>query len=304
MKRTFLWSLFFFPLCALAFTIPEKPISRVSDFASMLSVEERSKLEEQVKTVEQETSVEIAVVTVPSLDGVPVESVAQDLFTKWGIGKKETNNGLLILVSLGDRVTRIQTGYGVEALVTDIEASSIQRDLMTPAFREGRYYDGLSLAVGAVGQAVAGEFEVSAQQDTASSPVSMDFMQFLFILVVVGLQIFGSILTFMAKTKSVWFGGIFGLVFGGILSAFVSAFVSPLFLILGLGLFGFLFDALVSHLYGRGAGFKDFVDKVRTQQSRGGMWGGMGGGSSSGGGGGFGGFSGGSSGGGGASGRW
>lgn len=302
MKKAFLLSvLCVLPLVVSAFTIPAKPVSRVSDFANMMSAEERSKLEEQVKTIEAETSVEIAVVTVPSLDGVPVESFAQDLFTQWGIGKKETNNGLLILVSLADRTTRIQTGYGVEALVTDIEASYIQRDLMTPAFRQERYYDGLSAAVGAVGQAVAGEFEVPTEKNQSSI---WNLGPFLFFIPLIILQMLSSLFFFMAKSKSVWFGGVSGLVLGGVLSIFASALVSPLAIILVFGLFGFALDTLVSHLYSKGGGFKDFIDKARSRHGGGGgMWGGMGGGSSSGGSS-FGGFSGGSSGGGGASGRW
>ncbi|MEK7088588.1 MAG: TPM domain-containing protein, partial [Patescibacteria group bacterium] len=109
-KFLFLVSAFIFFVGAhtsLAFDIPNKPQSFVNDFANILSVEDKSSLENKISNFEKQTGNEITVVIIPSLDGDTVENVAQNIFTKWGIGKKEKNNGVLILIAMTERKTRI-----------------------------------------------------------------------------------------------------------------------------------------------------------------------------------------------------
>jgi uncharacterized protein len=139
--------LFFLPLSVLAFDIPARPTGFVEDYAHMLSVDQAKALETKLEAYEKSSTNEIAVVTIPSLDGDVIENVAQNIFTKWGIGKKDKNNGVLLLISLSDRKTRIQTGYGVEGDLTDLGTSYIQSDIITPAFKAGDYYGGINGAV-------------------------------------------------------------------------------------------------------------------------------------------------------------
>src|SRR3989344_6661390 len=127
------------PVCALAFAVPEKPSGFVQDYAGMLSPEEVSLLEGKLQEFEKNTTNEIAVVTIPTLDGDTVENVAQEIFTKWGIGKADKNNGALLLISLADRKTRIHTGYGVEPYLTDLGTSYIQEGVIKPYFLAGEY---------------------------------------------------------------------------------------------------------------------------------------------------------------------
>src|SRR3989344_5994281 len=140
-------SLFFIPVLALAFTVPGKPSMYLNDYAKILTAEQVSTLENKLQSFARQTTNEIAVVTIPSLDGDTIENVAQEIFTKWGIGKADKNNGVLLLISLIDRKTRIHTGYGVEGDLTDIGASYIQSDVITPAFRAGDYFVGINGAV-------------------------------------------------------------------------------------------------------------------------------------------------------------
>ena len=110
MQRYFAFlCLFCLPVLTFAFVVPPKPTTYVSDYAKMLSSEEVVILETKLQDFERNTTNEIAVVTVLSLDGDTVENVAQEIFTKWGIGKKDKNNGVLLLISLEDRKTGIHT---------------------------------------------------------------------------------------------------------------------------------------------------------------------------------------------------
>ena len=86
------------------------PRGKVNDFANMLKPEDRATLEESLAGVERDTTAEIAVVTVPTLGGKPVEEYANRLFSEWGIGKKGRDNGVLILIARDDREMRIEVG--------------------------------------------------------------------------------------------------------------------------------------------------------------------------------------------------
>ena len=191
----------------MAFTAPETgPTAFVIDYAGILSVEQITSLEAKISAFEKNTSNEIAVVIVPSLDGDTIENVAQEIFTKWGIGKKDKNNGVLLLISLTDRQTRIHTGYGVEGDLTDVGTSYIQQDIITPAFQSGDYYGGINRAVDKIIEALSGNNIVP--ENYSGTPKNW---QFLFILAFILLQWIGAIL---ARSKSWWGGGVVGGVLG------------------------------------------------------------------------------------------
>ena len=124
-------------------TFPPRPSQFVSDYAQVLTSPQAQQLEAVITELEQKTSAEVSVVTVNSLDGADIESFAMELFKKWGIGKKDKNNGVLILVALQDREVRIEVGYGLEGILPDGKCGSIIREVMTPAFKNGDYAQGL-----------------------------------------------------------------------------------------------------------------------------------------------------------------
>ena len=280
--------LFFLPVSLYAFDIPGRPKGFVQDYAKILSSEQASALEAKLEAFEKNTTNEIAVVTIPSLDGDVIENVAQDIFTKWGIGKKEKNNGVLLLISFADRKTRIQTGYGVEGDLTDLATSYIQEDVIKPAFRNGDYVGGINSAVDTMIGALSGSNVIPEGYSTMRSYSKIPWETVLFLVFVV-FQILAAIL---GRSKSWWGGGVLG---GGVALIIWHFFISSIFLaiptiflFIGLGL---LFDFLVSRAHAQ-----------KKTSGRYPWWfggGGMGGGS-----GGFGGFGSGSSGGGGSSGGW
>jgi uncharacterized protein len=123
------------------------PTGYVNDFASMLSPSDIARLNNEITAIETNTTVEIAIVTVDSLQGVSVEEYAVKLFEKWGIGQKEKDKGLLILVSKNDREYRIETGYGLEGTINAARAGRIGREILEPNFKNGEYGKGLYEAV-------------------------------------------------------------------------------------------------------------------------------------------------------------
>src|SRR5258708_31683108 len=93
---------------------PLKPQGYVSDFAHTLTPDARASVERYCARVEQVTGVQIAVVTVDTLDGEPIEDVTNTLFRKWGVGQKGKNESLMLLLAVKDHKDRIEVGYGLE----------------------------------------------------------------------------------------------------------------------------------------------------------------------------------------------
>ncbi len=93
--------------------------------------------------IEAATSAEVVIVTVPTLGELTAFDYAQRLFTQWGIGKRDKNNGLLMLVSTREREFRFQTGYGLEGALPDGHLGSLYRAHIIPEFGQGRFFDGL-----------------------------------------------------------------------------------------------------------------------------------------------------------------
>jgi len=123
------------------------PRGFVNDLAGVLSESSRAEIESRLRETEKTTTAEVVVVTVRSLDGMTVEEYAVRLFALWGIGKKATDNGVLILVSPADRAMRIEVGYGLESILPDGLAGEIIRDEFLPAFRDGNFQQGIKQGV-------------------------------------------------------------------------------------------------------------------------------------------------------------
>lgn len=265
------------------------PTGHVNDFAGVLSSSEKQSLEETLVTYTESSKNEIAIVLIRSLDGDVVENVAVRIFEEWKIGDKEKDNGVLFLAAIEDRKMRIEVGYGAEPFLTDGEAGEILRDQVTPAFREGKYGVGVSRAVAAIEK----ELSQSAQESKESVPAPKPFPVSISILVL----FFIYLCAFMARSKSVWLGGVVGAISGVGFGWWLGGIVVSTVLAILFTLLGVLLDAILSRNYeiakSKGA-------KTGFFSSGGGFWS-SGSSKSSGS---FGGFSGGSSGGGGASSNW
>lgn len=138
-----------FPGVSFAVTYP-KPAGYVNDFANIIPVNVRRDIENKLRQYKEKTSIEIVVVTVSSLEGRSVEDYTIGLARNWGIGDKQKNNGVVLLVAPSERKMRIETGYGLEADLTDSQAGSIIRDQIIPYFKQGRMADGIVAGISGI----------------------------------------------------------------------------------------------------------------------------------------------------------
>jgi uncharacterized protein len=122
----------------------------VNDYARLLSAAEQQRLEARLAERERATGAQMVIAIFPSLEGEDEADFGIRLAERWKVGRKGPDNGLLLLVFLKERRVRIETGYGLEPVVTDAVASQIIRDTIAPRFREQRYAAGLEAAVDAV----------------------------------------------------------------------------------------------------------------------------------------------------------
>jgi uncharacterized protein len=138
-----------FPLAGLALDVKNVPNPRqingtwVTDMAGILDTSTEAKLNAEITKLEQKNGAEIAVVTVPETSpSASPKAFTTALFKYWGIGKKGQNNGVLVLISKGDRRVEIETGYGVETILPNAEVSNIIKTQITPKFKQGDFNGG------------------------------------------------------------------------------------------------------------------------------------------------------------------
>jgi uncharacterized protein len=136
---------------------------RVNDNAEVLDEGTRRSITERLKAHEDRSGDQIAVLTIPSLEGESIEEYAVKVFESWKLGVKGKDNGVLIIVAPQDRRMRIEVGYGLEGTLTDLAAGRIIRNVMTPRFKAGDYNGGIDAGVQAIldllekGESPAGE---------------------------------------------------------------------------------------------------------------------------------------------------
>jgi uncharacterized protein len=131
-----------------------KPQGYVSDFADVVDQPSRAELESYAARVKQATGAELAFVTVQSLQGEPIEDVANDLFHVWGIGRKGEDDGAMVLLSVGDHKSRLEVGGGLGGAIPDGMAGLLLDD-MRPALRQGQYGAAFVAAAEHLGSTIA-----------------------------------------------------------------------------------------------------------------------------------------------------
>lgn len=129
----------------------------VTDMPRALDAATVAQLNAMIGELERNTSAELAVVVVSSLDGQSVEEFAEKLFKMWGIGKAGKDNGLLLLWSTGDRKVRIEVGYGLEGTIPDGKAGAILDAYVIPKFKAGQFDEGLIAGVAALAMALGNQ---------------------------------------------------------------------------------------------------------------------------------------------------
>ena len=141
----------------------------VNDFAGLMSSAEVDSLNQDLSRFQTQTTIEIAVVTVPSLEGRSAEDYTFDLFNKWGVGKKGTDNGVMLLLAPSEKKVRIEVGRGLEPVLTDLHSSRIIREDITPAYRAGRQGESIASGVHSIMRHLSRAQVPTAKADSIAS---------------------------------------------------------------------------------------------------------------------------------------
>ena len=178
------------------FSVPPVPTRDiyVQDYASIISNDVKDDMLRMSYVLQQKTTAELVVVTVPSLENRSVEEYALELLRQWGIGASNKNNGVLLLIAPEDRDMRIEVGYGLEGAITDGTAGAIL-DKMIPYFQEDDYSGGIAIAYSLLLHQIAREYDIDANEIFAEAstinPVSLpEPLSFMDLLIVLGVFLF------------------------------------------------------------------------------------------------------------------
>ncbi|MGC4021958.1 MAG: TPM domain-containing protein [Cyclobacteriaceae bacterium] len=190
LRATILVCFYFFVVSASLAqkVVPELWGQRVHDDAHILQSGTADLLEKKLKTYEDSTSNQIAILIVQSLDGDVLEEYSLRVAEKWQLGRKGKDNGVLLLIAVDDHKMRIEVGQGLEGVLTDAQSSRIIRNEIAPEFRRGDYDAGVTGGVDAIIKAIGGEYKAD-EVDTSSGDLSFSDKIFfgLFIFGVLGL---------------------------------------------------------------------------------------------------------------------
>lgn len=146
----------------LGFTqdFPAKPTTLVNDYTQTLTAEQIANLERKLVAFDDSTSNQIAVVIVKSVGDYDINEYALELGRKWGVGGDKTkNNGVVLLIALGDRKLSIQTGYGLEGALPDVYTKRIIENDIKPYFKDGDYYRGIDVGTNSIISLIKGEYK-------------------------------------------------------------------------------------------------------------------------------------------------
>ena len=219
------------------FEIPEKPEFQTSvyDYIKLLSPTEKGNLEQKLIKYSDTTSTQIVVAIINSTKGENINYLGAQWGQKWGIGQAKEDNGIFILLAKDDRKIAINTGFGVEHLLTDAMSKRIIESNIIPHFKQNDYYGGLNEGADAIFQVMMGEYQGTRQSsDTSKFPASL--VIFIIIMLIIffiaiskhrrgggrggkksgGFSILDAIiLSNMGRSSSGSFGGSSGGSFGG-----------------------------------------------------------------------------------------
>jgi uncharacterized protein len=135
-----------------------KLVNYVTDKSGTLSPEQISSLASKLSNFEKETSNQVVVYIINSLEGESLEEKSYEIAEQNGIGQKGKNNGVLLFISMADHKLRIEVGYGLEGALPDALSDQIIRKEITPFFKQSRYYEGINAGVDAIMKATKGEY--------------------------------------------------------------------------------------------------------------------------------------------------
>ena len=264
-----------FTLCcsfvASAEVIVPPLVGRVTDQTATLNSEQKATLEQTLQAFEAKKGSQIAVLIISSTAPETIEQYALRVAEQWKLGRKKVDDGAILVVAKTDRALRIEVGYGLEGALNDATSKRIISEIITPRFKQGDFYGGITAGVEQIIRVIDGE--PLPEPNRKLSGGDFNIQQYIPVIFILALVIGGMLRAIVGRFPS-------AILTGGAVAIVAWLFAGALSFALGAGVIALLFTLLGGGMGGYGMGGR-----------HGGLGGGFGGG-----GGGFGG--------GGASGRW
>ncbi len=173
------------------FDIPKKPDFQTSvyDYAKVLSENQKATLENKLIKYSDSTSTQIVLITIESLKGENINILAANWGHKWGVGQEKEDNGIVVLLARDDRKIAIQTGYGIEHLLTDALSKRIIQQVIIPEFKKGDYYAGLDYGTYAIFEVLNGSYK-NKQPQSKKGKEGLPFGVIIFIIFIILMIVF------------------------------------------------------------------------------------------------------------------
>lgn len=172
MKKWLAWLVLgiYLTIAAVAWAQPQVPPAPASslyvqDYAGVLTNESKNRINSLGSQIAAKTKAQVVVVTVKGLEGAALEDYSLAILREWGIGDKTLNNGVLMLIAVSDRESRIEVGYGLEGALPDAKTGRIQDEYMIPWFQQGDYDKGIVNGYMALAGEVAKEYKLELKTD-------------------------------------------------------------------------------------------------------------------------------------------
>jgi uncharacterized protein len=170
------------------YDVPPKPDLQTSvyDYAGLLTASEKANLENKLVKYSDTTSTQMVVAIIGSTKGEDISMLGAKWGQEWGIGQAKEDNGILILLAKDDRQVDINTGYGIETIITDRMAEQVINRIMIPQFKNGNYYAGLNAGSDALEQMLLGEYKGErAQKDLGFIDLVRKFAPFIIFFIII-----------------------------------------------------------------------------------------------------------------------
>lgn len=172
---------------------------RVVDRADLLAPEAEARITARLQALEDKTSTQLVVATIPSLEGYDIADYGYRLGRHWGIGQEKLNNGALLIVAPNERAVRIEVGYGVEGMLTDAVSSLIIQKAILPRFRIGDFEGGIERGTNDIVAVLEGDESFKARAESQQNRSRRS-----------GGEIDWIMLVFMVVMVAVWTSNFFG----------------------------------------------------------------------------------------------
>ena len=186
-------------------------VGPVIDAANLLNTSQYNQLDSFLRNLDETTGVQIAVLTVPSLNGVALEEFSIRHAEKWQLGQKGVDNGALLVASMEEHALRIETGYGTEAALTDAKCAQIIRNVLVPNFRDGKYGEGIIEAVNNMAGIITSDESLISKsvlsESSSSSYSDSTFMDVCYVILAIIIIIIFLALVFGGSGSGSYSGG-------------------------------------------------------------------------------------------------